>query len=37
VAPLIGATLAGLLSAWLHEDRAVRVAARESQGLPSPA
>ena len=24
VAPLVGATLAGLVSAWLHEDRAVR-------------
>lgn len=40
LAPLIGAAFAGLLSAWLHEDRAVRVAARESQGrqaaLPRP-
>jgi aquaporin Z len=35
VAPLIGAAVAGFVSAWLHEDRAVRVAARASQA-PGP-
>ena len=34
VAPLAGAAIAGVLSAWLHEDRAVRVAARETQARP---
>jgi aquaporin Z len=33
-APLIGATIAGLVGAWMHEDRAVRIAARESQTAP---
>lgn len=33
IAPLIGAAIAGLVGRWLHEDRAVREAARESQGL----
>lgn len=31
LAPIAGAALAGLVSAWLHEDRAVRAAARASQ------
>ena len=35
LAPLAGATLAGLLSAWLHEDRFVRAAAREDQVAPT--
>lgn len=36
LAPLAGAFVAGMLSAWLHEDRAARVALRQSQaaGLP---
>ncbi len=39
IAPLIGASLAGFLSAWLHEDRAVRIAARaiDSPGRFTPA
>jgi len=38
LAPLIGATIAGLVGAWLHEDRAVRAEARAEQrgGLPLP-
>jgi aquaporin Z len=31
VAPLVGAAIAGLLGAWLHEDRAVRAEARAEQ------
>jgi aquaporin Z len=31
LAPLLGGVSAGLLASWLHEDRAVRAAARESQ------
>jgi aquaporin Z len=31
VAPLLGAAIAGLLGAWLHEDRAVRAEARAEQ------
>ncbi len=40
LAPLVGAGVAGLVGAWLHEDRAVRAAAREAQApgtLPTPA
>lgn len=36
LAPLAGAFIAGMLSAWLHEDRAVRIAARATQ-TPSAA
>jgi aquaporin Z len=39
VAPLVGAAIAGLLGAWLHEDRAVRAEARVEQvgQVPLPA
>jgi len=35
LAPLAGAGLAGMLGAWLHEDRFVRMAAREDQVAPT--
>jgi len=39
LAPLVGATIAGVIGAWLHEDRAVRAEARAEQrgGVPLPA
>jgi aquaporin Z len=35
LAPMAGAFAAGMLSAWLHEDRAVRIAARATQAAPA--